>query len=154
VPAVRPADSSVDFERIPLHPVVAQQAIRANFRDRRPGHLEGRGVWRGTHEAVVATGHAPTRRHAAAVPVLEGLDYMELKIVNPFLEVLYPDLEGFAAHDVPTAGGDVEILVHQAIDSLGVLRLLPYLTPEVLDRRDTVLWRGFPPVQSGRSLRA
>jgi hypothetical protein len=49
-----PTDSAVDFERIPLHPVVAQEAIRPNFPDCRPAHLEGRVVRLGAHEAVVA----------------------------------------------------------------------------------------------------
>src|SRR6478609_4711387 len=53
VPTVRPRDSAVDFERVPLHPVVAQEAIRPNFPDCRPEHLEGRVVRLGAHEAVV-----------------------------------------------------------------------------------------------------
>src|SRR5262245_15547488 len=139
VPAVRSRDGAVDLERIPLHPVVAQQAIRAHFPDRRPAHLEGRAVRLGAHEAVVAAGHPPTRGHATAVLVLERLDDMEFELAHLRLEVLHPSLERLAAHDVPAAGGDDEILMHQAIDGLGVLWLLPHLAPEVLDDRDTVL---------------
>ena len=112
VPTVRPSDSAVDFERIPLHPVVAQEAIRPNFPDRRPAHLEGRAVRPGAHKAVVATDNPPTRGHSAAVLILERLDDMEFEIVNPRREVLHPSLKCFAAHDVLTAGGDDEILVH------------------------------------------
>src|SRR3979409_1886785 len=151
VPAVRPRDSAVDFERIPFHPVVAQEAIRAHFPDRRPAHLEGRAVRLGAHEAVVATGHPPTRGHAAAVLVLERLDDMEFEVADPCLEVLHPGLERLAAHDVPTAGGDDEILVHQAIDGVGILWLLPSLSPEVLDDCDTVLRHGGRPVHQDPS---
>src|SRR5262245_50245850 len=76
---------------------------------------------------------------------------MEFEVADPGLEVLYPGLERLAAHDVPTAGADDEILVHQAIDGVGVLWLLPYLAPEVLDDCDTVLRHGGPPVQRSSS---
>ena len=74
--------------------------------------IEGRTVRLGSHEAVVATDNPPTRGHSAAVLVLERLDDMEFEIVNPCLEVLHPGLKCFAAHDVLTARGDDEILVH------------------------------------------
>src|SRR5262245_12818174 len=90
VPAIRARDSAIDLERIPLHPVVAQEAIRAHFPDRCPAHFEGRAIRLGSHEAVVAPGHAPARGHAAAVLVLEGLDNMEFEIADLCLEILHP----------------------------------------------------------------
>src|SRR5262245_56018088 len=67
--AVRTRDSAIDFKCIPLHPVVAQEPIRAHLPDRCPAHLEGRAVLLGSHETIVAAGHAPARGHAAAVLV-------------------------------------------------------------------------------------
>ena len=64
---------------------------------------------------------------------------MEFEIADLCLEILHPGLEWLAAHDVPTAGGDDEILVHQAVDGVGILWLRPHLAPEVLDDCDAVL---------------
>src|SRR5258708_35950821 len=89
-------EDPLDLEGIPLDPVVAQEAVRPDFPNRRAAHLEWRTVGLGAHQSVVAAGHLPAGHNAAAVPILEGLVDVELEVVHLRLEVLHPGLEGAA----------------------------------------------------------
>jgi hypothetical protein len=123
VPAVRPSDSAVDFERIPLHPVVAQEPSAPTSQTAVP-HISN-GAPFGSMPMRPLLRPVTRQREATRLPSwfwnvsTTWNSKWRTQVADPCLEVLHPGLERLAAHDVPTAGGDDEILVHQAIDGVG-----------------------------------
>src|SRR4029450_3453839 len=123
---------AIDLEGVALHAIVAKQPVLAHFPDGGARHLERRSVRPGSHHSVVAPRDPPARGDAATVLVLEGLDDVELEVVDPIQELPHPVLERRARPGLVTAGGDDEVLAHQAVDGVRIA-LPPDFIPEVLD---------------------
>jgi hypothetical protein len=121
----------VELERGLLNPAALQLSV-VHGPDRGAGERDGFAVGFGAEDAVVGARQHPSGRDAAAVLVLEGLDGVDVQVIDVVEELLDPVLDVVFASDFLAACLDDDVVGDEPVDGIGLVGVLD-IVPEGVD---------------------
>jgi len=93
------------------------------------GHGDGLAVGFGAEDAVVGPRQHPSGRDAGAVLGLEGLDGVDVQVIDAIEELLHPVLDVALTRDFLAARLDDNVVGYEPVDGIGLMRV-PDVVPE------------------------